>query len=70
MADDPPTLEDLALKFKVSPERVRQIETMAFEKVRKAAKNISGGFAGALDDVVECGSPNLNRTAQCLPTGG
>jgi RNA polymerase sigma-32 factor len=70
MADDPPTLEDLALKFKVSPERVRQIETMAFEKVRKAAKNISRGFAGALDDVVECGSPNLNRTAQCLPTGG
>ena len=70
LADDPPTLEELALNFNVSPERVRQIETMAFEKVRKAAKNISRGFAAALNDVVECGSPNLNRTALCLPTGG
>jgi RNA polymerase sigma-32 factor len=34
------TLEDLALKFNVSRERVRQIETRAFEKVRKAAKNL------------------------------
>ncbi len=33
------TLEDLAAEFNVSRERVRQIETRAFEKVRKAAKN-------------------------------
>jgi RNA polymerase sigma-32 factor len=38
LADEPPTLEDLSAKFKVSRERVRQIEARAFEKVRKAAK--------------------------------
>jgi RNA polymerase sigma-32 factor len=38
MADDPPTLEDLAIMFNVSRERIRQIEARAFEKVRKAAK--------------------------------
>jgi RNA polymerase sigma-32 factor len=38
LADDPPTLEELAAKFKVSRERIRQIEARAFEKVRKAAK--------------------------------
>ena len=38
LADEPPTLEDLATKFKVSRERIRQIEARAFEKVRKAAK--------------------------------
>jgi RNA polymerase sigma-32 factor len=39
LADEPLTLEDLAEKFNVSRERVRQIEVRAFEKVRKAAKN-------------------------------
>ena len=38
MADEPLTLEELAIKFKVSRERIRQIEARAFEKVRKAAK--------------------------------
>jgi RNA polymerase sigma-32 factor len=38
LADEPPTLEDLSAKFKVSRERIRQIEARAFEKVRKAAK--------------------------------
>ena len=40
MVDEPLTLEDLAAKFNVSRERIRQIEVRAFEKVRKAAKNI------------------------------
>jgi RNA polymerase sigma-32 factor len=40
LADEPPTLEDLASKFNVSRERIRQIEVRAFEKVRKAAKNL------------------------------
>jgi RNA polymerase sigma-32 factor len=40
LADEPLTLEQLAVKFNVSRERVRQIEVRAFEKVRKAAKNI------------------------------
>ena len=39
LADDPITLEDLAAKFGVSRERVRQIEVSAFEKVQKAVKN-------------------------------
>lgn len=38
LVDEPRTLEDLAAEFNVSRERVRQIETRAFEKVRKAAK--------------------------------
>jgi RNA polymerase sigma-32 factor len=40
LVDEPLTLEDLAAKFKVSRERIRQIEARAFEKVRKAAKNL------------------------------
>src|ERR1700704_3047927 len=38
LADEPPTLEELAAKFKVSRERIRQLEARAFEKVRRAAK--------------------------------
>jgi RNA polymerase sigma-32 factor len=38
LADEPPTLEELAARFRVSRERIRQIEARAFEKVRKAAK--------------------------------
>jgi RNA polymerase sigma-32 factor len=41
LTDEPPTLEDLAEKFNVSRERIRQIEVRAFEKVRKAAKNFA-----------------------------
>jgi RNA polymerase sigma-32 factor len=37
--DDPVTLEELAVEFGVSRERVRQIEVRAFEKVQKAVKN-------------------------------
>src|SRR5712691_4920670 len=38
LIDEPKTLEDLAIEFKVSRERIRQIEVRAFEKVRTAAK--------------------------------
>jgi RNA polymerase sigma-32 factor len=38
LVDDPKTLEDLAIEFNVSRERVRQIEVRAFEKVQIAAK--------------------------------
>jgi RNA polymerase sigma-32 factor len=38
LIDEPKTLEDLAIEFKVSRERVRQIEVRAFEKVQAAAK--------------------------------
>jgi RNA polymerase sigma-32 factor len=41
LVDEPMTLEDLAAKFNVSRERIRQIEARAFEKVRKAARNLA-----------------------------
>jgi RNA polymerase sigma-32 factor len=40
LVDEPLTLDELAARFKVSRERIRQIEVRAFEKVRKAAKNL------------------------------
>ena len=39
LSEDIPTLEDLSKKYKVSRERVRQIETKAFEKLQKAMLN-------------------------------
>jgi RNA polymerase sigma-32 factor len=41
LADEPLTLEELAEQFNVSRERIRQIEVRAFEKVRKAARNLA-----------------------------
>jgi RNA polymerase sigma-32 factor len=41
LADEPETLEELAEKFNVSRERIRQIEVRAFEKVRKATRNFA-----------------------------
>jgi RNA polymerase sigma-32 factor len=38
LIDEPKTLEDLAMEFNVSRERVRQIEVRAYEKVQIAAK--------------------------------
>jgi RNA polymerase sigma-32 factor len=38
LKDNPMTLEDLSLKYKVSRERVRQIEVRAFEKLQKTMK--------------------------------
>jgi RNA polymerase sigma-32 factor len=38
LVDEPLTLEHLALEFKVSRERIRQIEARAFEKVRRATR--------------------------------
>ena len=37
--DDPTTLEDLSKKYKISRERVRQIENKAFEKLQKHMLN-------------------------------
>ena len=39
LSDDVPTLEELSKKYKVSRERIRQIETRAFEKLQKAMLN-------------------------------
>jgi RNA polymerase sigma-32 factor len=48
LVDEPLTLEDLAEKFNVSRERIRQIEARAFEKVRKAAKNLASKAPAAM----------------------
>ncbi len=39
LTEDPKTLEELSQVYKVSRERVRQIEVRAFEKLQKAMKN-------------------------------
>ena len=39
LSDETATLEDLSKKYKISRERVRQIETKAFEKLQKATLN-------------------------------
>ena len=39
LTDSPKTLEDLSKKFKISRERIRQIENKAFEKLQKHMLN-------------------------------
>jgi RNA polymerase sigma-32 factor len=48
LVDEPPTLEDLAARFNVSRERIRQIEARALEKVRKAARNLAARAPAAM----------------------
>jgi RNA polymerase sigma-32 factor len=41
LTDNPKTLEELSQKYKISRERIRQIETKAFEKLQKSMINSS-----------------------------
>ena len=41
LTENPITLEDLSKKYKISRERIRQIETKAFEKLQKTMINAS-----------------------------
>ena len=41
LSEDPITLEDLSKKYKISRERIRQIETKAFEKLQRSMINAS-----------------------------
>ena len=41
LSEKPTTLEDLSKKYKISRERIRQIETKAFEKLQKSMINAS-----------------------------
>ena len=41
LCESPKTLEELSSKFNISRERVRQIETKAFEKLQKSMINAS-----------------------------
>jgi len=49
LADEPVNLEDLAVEFGVSRERVRQIEVRAFEKVQKAVQNRVAAMEARVD---------------------
>jgi len=39
LTENPKTLEELSKKYKISRERIRQIETKAFEKLQKSMIN-------------------------------
>ena len=41
LSENPTTLEDLSKKYNISRERIRQIETKAFEKLQKSMINAS-----------------------------
>ena len=41
LSEEPQTLEELSKKYKISRERIRQIETKAFEKLQKSMINAS-----------------------------
>ena len=41
LSEKPKTLEELSKKYKISRERIRQIETKAFEKLQKSMINAS-----------------------------
>lgn len=44
MSENPPTLEDLSQAYKISRERVRQIEASAIEKIRKEVRKMQKQF--------------------------
>jgi len=48
LSDSPMTLEDLAKIYKVSRERIRQIEARAFEKLQEAMVK-AAGTAGLIE---------------------
>ena len=51
LRDEPATLEELSQKYKVSRERVRQIEVRAFEKLQQQMKQSLGDKRGAVQQV-------------------
>ena len=62
LTDDPATLEDLSAKYKVSRERVRQIENRAFEKLQKAVRALTAEEARASEQARAAGiSPAPRR---------
>jgi len=78
LIDDPVTLEDLAVEFGVSRERVRQIEVRALEKVKKAVKDRVAmmQFRQAASQAVDFGTairsvapPKMTWTADRRGTG-
>jgi len=54
LSDEPPTLDELADEFHLSPERIRQIEMRAFEKVQKAATALAVRRHAAAAEIRHC----------------
>ena len=54
LSDEPPTLDELADEFRLSPERIRQIEMCAFEKVRRAATTLAVPRHAAAAEIRHC----------------
>ena len=51
LIDPPLTLDELAIEFRISRERVRQIEASAFQKVQRAAHACVQGKTGFVNDL-------------------
>lgn len=54
LREEPPTLEQLARTLSISSERVRQIETCAFVKVGRAARDLVRGDSPAARSLLGC----------------
>jgi RNA polymerase sigma-32 factor len=61
LTDDPATLEDLSAKYKVSRERVRQIENRAFEKLQKAVRALTAEEARSSEQARAAGISPASR---------
>jgi RNA polymerase sigma-32 factor len=64
LSEEPATLEDLSAKYKVSRERVRQIENRAFEKLQKAVRALTAEEARASEQARAAGLPALPRPGE------
>ncbi len=66
LTEEPQTLEDLSHKYKVSRERVRQIEARAFEKLQKAIRVLSVDQAKATEAAI-AGRPQGSVSSRTMP---
>ena len=66
LTEEPLTLEDLSHKYKVSRERVRQIEARAFEKLQAAIRVLSADQARATEAAISA-RPNAGVPSRAIP---
>ncbi len=66
LTEEPQTLEDLSHKYKVSRERVRQIEARAFEKLQKAIRALSADQARATEAAIAA-RPGATLPSRAVP---
>jgi len=66
LTEEPATLEELSHKYKVSRERVRQIEARAFEKLQAAIRVLSVDHARATEAAIAA-RPNGNVPIRPVP---